>query len=108
MKILCASQQTFSTLQLLVKENKYFGEQEDQDINLTISDMKRGASQVVLVVKSPPANAGDLRDVGLTPGSGRCPGGGHGNQCSCLENPMDRGVWRVTVHSVTKSWTQLK
>ena len=52
-----------------------------------------GASQVVLVVKNPPANAGDIRNVGLIPGSGRSPGGEHGNplQHSCLENPMDRG-----------------
>ena len=47
------------------------------------------ASQVVLVVKNPPANAGNIKDVGLIPGSGRSPGGGHGNplQYSCLENP---------------------
>ena len=53
------------------------------------------ASQVVLVVKNPPANAGDKRDVGSVPGSGRSPGGGHGNslQYSCLENPRDRGAW---------------
>ena len=55
------------------------------------------ASQMVLVVKNMPANAGDVRDVGsiLIPGSGRAPGGGHGNplQYSCLENPMDRGAW---------------
>ena len=53
-----------------------------------------GASQVALVVKNPPANAGDLRDVGSVPGLGRSPGGGHGNplQYSCLENPKDRGV----------------
>ena len=44
------------------------------------------------VVKNPPANAADIRDVGSIPGSGRCPGGGHGNplQYSCLENPMDK------------------
>ena len=50
------------------------------------------ASQVALVVKTPPANTGDLRDVGSIPGSGRSPGGGHGNplQYSCLENLMDR------------------
>ena len=49
------------------------------------------------MVKNPPANAGDL---GSIPGSGRSPGGGHGNplQHSCLENPMDRGAWRATVH----------
>ena len=59
-----------------------------------------GASQVVLVVKNTPGNAGNVRDSGSIPGSGRSPGGGHGNrlQCSCLENPMDRGVWRATVH----------
>ena len=110
LKILCASQQTFSILQLLVKESKYFGKQEDQDINLTISDMKRAASQVALVVKSPSACAGDLRDVGLIPGSGRCPRGGHGYplQCSCLKNPMDRGAWQATVHRFAKSQTQLK
>ena len=51
-------------------------------------------SQVVLMVKNPPANAGDLRDLGSIPGSGRFPGGGHGNlfQYSSLKNPMDRGA----------------
>ena len=65
---------------------------------------------MALVVKHPPANAGDQRDVGLIPGSGRSPGGGHGNplQYSCLENPMDRGAWRATVHRAVKSWTQPK
>ena len=58
-----------------------------------------GASQVARVVKNPPANAGDVGDVGLSPGSGRSPGGQHGNplQYSCLENPMDRGAWRAKV-----------
>ena len=53
------------------------------------------APQVALLVKNPPANAGDIRDVGLIPGSGRFPGGGHGNplQYSCLENPTDKGAW---------------
>ena len=62
------------------------------------------------MVKNPPANAGDVRDVGLIPGSGRSPGGGHGNplQCSCLENPMDRRAWRATVHSIERSWAGLK
>ena len=62
------------------------------------------------VVKNPPANAGDVRDVALIPGSGRFPGGGHGNplQYSCLENPIDRGAWWATVHRAGKSWTQLK
>ena len=54
---------------------------------------------MAVMVKSLPANAGDTRDMGSIPGSGRCPGGGHGNplQYSCLENPMDRGVWRAAV-----------
>ena len=63
------------------------------------------------VVKNPLASAGAAEDgdVGFIPGSGRCPGGGHGNplQYSCLENPMDRGAWRARVHGVTKSRTQL-
>ena len=68
------------------------------------------ASQVVLVVKNLPANAGDIRDADLIPGLGRSPGGEHGNplQYSCLENPMDKGVWWATVHRVAQSWTQLK
>ena len=70
------------------------------------------ASQVAIVVKnlSMPANAGDIRDTGSILGLGRSPGGGHGNsfQYSCLENSMDRGAWRATVHGVAKSQTQLK
>ena len=56
------------------------------------------------VVKNPPANAGDTRDIGLIPGSGRSPGGGYGNPLyySCLENPMDRRAWQATVHGVTE------
>ena len=58
------------------------------------------------VVKNLPANAGD---TGLIPGLARSPGGGNGNafQYSCLENSMDRGAWRATVHGVAKSRTQL-
>ena len=72
--------------------------------------MDYGASQVALVVKNPSANAGDIRDVGSIPGSGRSPRGGHDNvlQYACLENPMDRGAWQAKVHGVAKSWTQLK
>jgi len=57
------------------------------------------ASEVVVVVKNLPINAGDIRDAGSTPGSGRSPKGGNGNplQYSCLENPMDRGAWWATV-----------
>ena len=58
-------------------------------------------------VKNPPANAGDIRDVGLIPGLGRSPGGGDDNplQHSCLENPMDRGGWWAMAHRVEKSLT---
>ena len=65
------------------------------------------ASQVVLMVKNLPGNAGDMRDASLIPGLGRSPGEGHGNplQYSCLENPMDRGAWRTIVHRVTESDT---
>ena len=60
--------------------------------------------------KESASNLGATGDVGWTPGSGRSPGGGNGNplQYSCLENPMDRGDWGVTVHEVAKSRTQLK
>ena len=66
-----------------------------------------GTFQVVLVVKILPANAGDIRDVDSIPGYRRFPGGSHGHslQCSCLENPMDRGNQWATVHRVTKSKT---
>ena len=63
------------------------------------------------MIKNLLASAGAAGDgnVGSIPGSGRSPGGGHGNplQYSCLENPMDRGAWRARVHGVTKSWTHL-
>ena len=62
------------------------------------------------MAKKPPANAGDTRDAGLIPASGRSSGDRHGNplQYSCLENRMDRGGWRATVHGVAKSQTRLK
>ena len=64
---------------------------------------------MALVVKNPPANAGDIRDSGSIPGSGGPSGRGHGNplQYSGLENPMDRGDWWATVHRVAKSRTRL-
>ena len=68
------------------------------------------ASQVALVVKNPPANSRDIRVRGSTHGSGRSPGEGHGNplQHSCLENPMDKEAWQITVLMVTKSQTTQK
>ena len=58
----------------------------------------------VLVVKNPPATAGNERDVDSIPGLGRCPGEGNGNalQYSCLQNPMDRGAWGATVHGAAE------
>ena len=65
-------------------------------------------SQVALMVKNPPANAGGTRDKGSILGSGRSPGRGHGNplRYSCLENPMDRGAWPATMHGITESQTR--
>ena len=62
------------------------------------------------MVKNPPANSGDIRDVNLIAGLGRSPRGGHGNplRYSCLEKPPDRGGQWPTVHRVAKSQTQLK
>ena len=60
---------------------------------------------MLLVVKNPPVNAGDIRDADSIPGSGRSPGGGHGSpfQFSCLENHMDRGAWQAIVNGVAES-----
>ena len=68
-----------------------------------------GASQVALVVKNLFANAGDIRDVGLIPGSGKSPGEENGSplQYFCLENPVDRGACGPVVHGVAKSLTRL-
>ena len=64
-----------------------------------------GASQLALVVKNPPACAGDVRDAGLIPGLGRSPGGRDGNilQYSFLENPMDRGAWQGIIHRIVET-----
>ena len=72
---------------------------------LTTKGFPDGAS-----VRKPPANAGDVRDMRSISGLGRCPGGKHGNplQYSCLENPMDRGAWRDTVHGISKNQTRRK
>jgi len=64
-----------------------------------------GASKVALMLKNPPDNAGDLRDMSSVPESGRSPEEGDGNplQYSCLESALDRGSWKATVHRVPKS-----
>ena len=71
---------------------------------LGLPNLINGASQVVQVVKNVLANAGDARDMGSLPGSGRSPGVGNGNplQYSCLKNSMDRGAWWATVHGVAR------
>ena len=71
---------------------------------------RKRASQVALVLKNPPANARDIREVSLIPGSGRSSGVGNSNtlRYSCLENSMNKGAWRARVHGVSKSQTWLK
>ena len=78
--------------------------------DLAAAAMAFWASQVALVVKNLPANAGDIRDADSFPGLGRSPGGGHDNpfQYSCLENHMDKGAWWAAVQWVSKSQTWLK
>jgi len=92
---------------LLKKTTKYNG--KVGKIKISIDIYAPGTLQVVLVVKNWPASARDMRDRGLILGSGRSPGGGHGNPLpySCLENPMDRGSWQVTIHGITNSRIQL-
>ena len=65
-------------------------------------------TNVALVVKTSPANVGDVGNMELIPVLGRSPGEGNGNplQYSCLENPMHRGVWWATVHRITQSWME--
>ena len=79
----------------------------ERKVCFILDDGNQGVSQVAVVVKNPPAILGDIRDVGLIPGSGGSPGEGHGNplQYSCLENPMDRRAWWTTVHRIIKSQT---
>ena len=91
-------------IQMLLKEKKiiwtHYYSAKDRISSLFCSS---------IVGKESTCNAGDRGEESYIPGSGRSPGGGHGNapQCSCLENPMDRGAWWATVHGVTESWTLL-
>ena len=79
-------------------------------LNISYFLMYIKVSQMVLVVKNLPSNAGDIKDAVLILGLGRSPGGLYGNslQYSCLENPMDGGGWWAIVHRVTQSQTQLQ
>ena len=107
----------FSSLKELKKKKRLFNGLPGKDIprktdhgHFVRLSAYQWVSQVVLVVKSPPANAGDIRDMGSIPGSGRPLGEGHSNpfQYSCLKNPLDRGPWWAIVHGVTKNWSPLK
>ena len=73
----------------------------------THTQVRSWASQVALEVKNQSASAGEVREAGSVPQSGRSPGGHRGNplQYSCLENPMDGEAWQAMVHRVAKSWT---
>ena len=75
--------------------------------NFEVTYTLKWASQVALGVKNLPANAGVIRDAGSVPGSGKSPGGGHGNplQYPYLENPMDGRAWQATGHGLAQSWT---
>ena len=76
----------------------------DAQLTMQLEKQSLTTSSGCLMVKNPPANAGDIGDLALIPGSGRSPGGRSGNplQYSCLENSTDRGAWRATIHRVTK------
>ena len=82
------------------------GVREDTFEKKSVCLLKREVSQVALVVKNLLVNAGDVKRQGSIPGSGRSPGEGISNplQYSCLENPIDRGAWRATVHGVAESF----
>ena len=102
-----------SSISLLVFMNLhlrvyYWGIQCKRTISYTQKGIPRWHSGAT-VVKNLSATVEDARDMSSIPGSGRFPGVGNGNplQYSCLENPVDRGAWRPTVHGVTNSWTRL-
>ena len=87
--------------QILIRRGSWASQTPDKYLQSS------GASQVALAVKKLPANAGDVRDVDLIPGSRRPPEGGNGNplQYSYLENPTVREAWWARVHLVAKSQT---
>jgi len=95
---------------MIISEGLVIGQLGLRNSVSIVTTVVEWASLEVLVVKNLPANAGDIREAGSIPGSGRSPKGGHGNplQYSCLETPMDRGAWWAAVQGVAKSWTGLK
>ena len=97
----------FSVLEIKWSSERYFPSRWSPSTKIdTIGTYFWWASQVALVVMNSPANAWDLRNLGL----GRYAGGGHSHplQFSCLENPMDRGAWWATIHRVAKGQTPLR
>ena len=74
---------------------------------ITVSSLSHAVSKVAQVVENSSDNAGDVKDTHRISGSGKSPGGGHGNpfQYSYLDNPIDRGAWWAIVHAVAKSQT---
>ena len=106
---------SFTRLWILCKSEMHFPYFRACPLSISCSEsivcwcVNVGASQVGLVVKNAPVNAGYIRVLGLIPGSRRFPGGERGNplQYSCLENPMDRRAWQATVYGVAKSGQDL-
>ena len=86
----------------MLPHNSYIEHPVPQNVTVFGDRTFKEVTREALVVKNPPANAGDIGDAGWIAGSGRSPGGGHGNplQCSWLENPMDRGFWQAAAHGV--------
>ena len=99
-----------TTPEILLSVMFFFESSRDFSLRGSRSPRRHSGLPWWLSDKESTCNAGDARDMGLIPGLGRSPGGGHGNpqQYSCLENPMDRGAWQLIVHGVAKSCTWLK
>ena len=108
----CLGGYSLTWISLCIKVETIWGTKLTSSVifNFQLPVLFQGASQAALLVKNLPAKAGDVRDAGSIPGLERSSRGGRGNplQYSCLENPMDRGAWWVTVCEVTKSQTWLK
>ena len=108
---------TYSLSQYFSTYRNYNSVESNQNSNENQCTLKKTKGDRVVNIpldglsgKESACNAGDTGDMGLIPGLGRSIGGGNNNplQYSCLENPMDRGVWRATVNRVAKSRMQLR